>query len=35
MANRAIDAYGVCSIKHVGTVAAYDQAVVELGKARQ
>ena len=34
MANRAIDAYGVCTIKHAGAVAAYDQAAIELGKAR-
>jgi len=34
MANRAIDAYGVCNIKHGGVVAAYDAAALELGKAR-
>jgi len=34
MANRAIDAYGVCTIKHAGAVAAYDRAAIELGKAR-
>ena len=34
MANRAIDAYGVCTIKHAGAVGAYDQAAIELGKVR-
>lgn len=35
MADRAIDAYGVCNIKHAGTVAADDQVVVELGQKRK
>ena len=34
MANRAIDAFGVCTIKHAGAVGAYYQAAIELGKAR-
>jgi hypothetical protein len=35
MADRAIDAYGVCNAKHRGTVKAYDDVAVELGNARQ
>ncbi|WP_018183970.1 hypothetical protein [Kaistia granuli] len=34
MASRAIDAYGVCAIKHAGAVGAYDQVAIELGKGR-
>jgi hypothetical protein len=35
MANRAVDAFGVCNIKHAGAVGAYDQVVIEMGQGRK
>jgi hypothetical protein len=34
MANRAIDAFGVCNVKHAGVVGAYDSVATELGEGR-